>query len=52
MNLLFRKHMVECSNYWQKLNAGAYGTGDSLAQVSSQTMGNLSVGDSTSEMSI
>ena len=36
----------------KKINGGALCTGDSLAQVSSQTMGNISVIDSTRDMSI
>ena len=51
--LLFRKYMIECSALLaKKINGGALCTGDSLAQVSSQTMGNISVIDSTCDMSI
>jgi thiamine biosynthesis protein ThiI len=51
--LLFRKYMVECAGLLaEKLNAEALCTGDSLAQVSSQTMGNISLIDSTSKLSI
>ena len=40
------------SFFAKKINGGALCTGDSLAQVSSQTMGNISVIDSTRDMSI
>ena len=51
--LLFRKHMIECAELLaKKLNAEALCTGDSLAQVSSQTMGNISLIDSSSKLSI
>lgn len=51
--LLFRKYMIECAALLaEKLNAEALCTGDSLAQVSSQTMGNISLIDSSSKLSI
>ncbi|MCO4795384.1 MAG: tRNA 4-thiouridine(8) synthase ThiI [Bacteriovoracaceae bacterium] len=51
--ILFRKFMVECTNKLAKrINADALLTGDSLGQVSSQTIGNISLIDEVSLMPI
>jgi thiamine biosynthesis protein ThiI len=51
--LLFRKAMLQCSTLLaRKLKAGAILTGDALGQVSSQTMGNISVLDKVSALPI
>lgn len=51
--ILFRKMMVETSNILAaRVKAGAILTGDALGQVSSQTIGNLSLIDDTSERPI
>jgi thiamine biosynthesis protein ThiI len=47
--IFFRRYMVEASNMLcEKINADALITGDSLGQVSSQTIGNLSLIDKSS----
>lgn len=51
--LLFRKAMLQCSALLaRKLKAGALLTGDALGQVSSQTIGNISVLDRVSPLPI
>jgi thiamine biosynthesis protein ThiI len=51
--LLFRKAMLQCSTLLaRKLKAGALLTGDALGQVSSQTIGNISVLDKVSALPI
>lgn len=47
--VLFRKYMIECSNLIaDRINADALLTGDALGQVSSQTIGNMSLLDRVS----
>lgn len=51
--ILFRKYMVECANLLaRRVKAKALLTGDALGQVSSQTLGNMSIVDKTSERPI
>ncbi|TNF00803.1 MAG: tRNA 4-thiouridine(8) synthase ThiI [Deltaproteobacteria bacterium] len=51
--IFFRKYMVDCSNLLcERLEADALLTGDSLGQVSSQTIGNISLVDQTSRYPI
>ncbi|MGD2089412.1 MAG: tRNA uracil 4-sulfurtransferase ThiI [Candidatus Aminicenantes bacterium] len=51
--LLFRKAMLQCSTLLaRKVKAGALLTGDALGQVSSQTIGNISVLDKVSPLPI
>lgn len=52
-NILFRKYMVECSNLLaERIQADALLTGDSLGQVSSQTIGNISLVDQISRLPV
>lgn len=51
--ILFRKFMVDCSNLLcERIGANALLTGDSLGQVSSQTIGNISLIDQVSRFPI
>lgn len=51
--LLFRKYMIECASKIARIyKAKALVTGDSLGQVSSQTLENISALDSSSDLSI
>lgn len=51
--ILFRKAMLQCSEILaRRIKAGALLTGDSLGQVSSQTIGNISVAESSVELPI
>jgi len=51
--LLFRKAMLQCSTILaRRIKAGALLTGDALGQVSSQTIGNISVLDRVSPLPI
>ena len=51
--MMFRRYMVECANLLaDKISADALVTGDSLGQVSSQTIHNLSIMDDVSKKPI